>query len=106
MKQCGRFFLYHPDAGTAFFDTEAEALEHARLWIEDERPPVDDVWPSGVAEIVVGRVTHRAQETHIQRPIGVVDDETGEDEEGVHWGSGIDYRCDMAMLPLPEETRL
>ena len=97
-----RWFLYHPDAGTAFFATEAEALDSARLWIEEERPVDGDAWPSDLLNIVVGKVTQRATETNHQYPPDHVDEE-GYGDDGLYWDNEIDYRCDVEMMPLPEE---
>jgi len=91
------YFVYDSDAGYfETFKTEAEALDDAK---ESISTYLDGEWDAGVENIVVGKITHEAKQTNLQkRPSADKLDENDCDEDGVLWSH--DFHCDYEMIGL------
>jgi hypothetical protein len=85
----------HDGEGLTWHATEAQALARAAACIAHWRDDGED-WPEEVESVCVGMVTHRAQQTNITRPALPLDAD-GDDQQGVHWESDEDYRCEYGM---------
>jgi len=91
------YFVYDPDAGYfETFKTEAEALDDAKESISTH---LDGEWDTDVENIIVGKITHVAKQTNLQkRPSADKLDENGCDEDGVLWSH--DFHCDYEMIGI------
>lgn len=92
-----RYFVYDPNDGFAFFDTEEEAKSYADKAIANY---LEEEWDEEVEEVVMGTITHAVQQIDkITREEAEID-EDGVDKEGYYWDEHIDYRCNYSMLPI------
>ena len=91
------YFVYDPNEGFSFFDTEEDAKTYADKAVANY---LEDEWDREVEEVIMGTITHAAQQVDKLTREEAAVDEHGEDKDGYYWESHVDYRCNYAMLPL------
>lgn len=84
------WFVHSDDDGFREYETEQEALDAAVRLIEGHN---DGEWSDGVESIIVGQITHRAQQCNVVTKEMLVDGEYN----GRFYGGGYDYWCDYQM---------
>lgn len=94
-------FVYDLEEGFQTFETPEEQLKYANKRINSYLD--DNEWGEGVADVVMGVITHTAQQKNVIRPEGQVDEE-GFDESGDYWEIDIRYRCNYDMMPVIKES--
>ena len=92
----GKFFVYDPE-GDGFldhFETEEEALEHAKNCIKDYLD--SDGWAEEVEWVTVGKITHRARRCDVIKRPDKLDNENCA-EDGTYWPENWDHMCNYKM---------
>jgi len=99
-----RYFLYDPEGdGMQYFDSVDDRDKAAAAAIKDSHS--NDGWGEEVINIVVGEVTHSAQEyDRTERPPDAEIDEDGYDQEGDWWDSDWTVKCNYKMMPINTPT--
>lgn len=93
-----RFFLYCPNDGISFWETEADRDAAAADLIGEYLQ--DGEWDEDVTGITAGIATHIATETDRKDRVGKLDDD-GYDEAGKYWANtDCDYVCNYKLKPF------
>ena len=95
------FFVYSPDDGMMYFETEEEQRKFADGLIDGY---LNGHWNEDVIGVTMGKVTHQATMTNREdRPPDDELDENCEDSEGAHWDPEVEYKCQYEMLTIEQQ---
>lgn len=98
-----KFFLYCPNTGMNFYETEQQRDEAAKIVIDSYLD--EDGWDDEVQLICAGVVSHYVTETDRLDRVGELDEE-GYDEAGEYWPEDdIDCKCGYALMPASEDPQ-
>ena len=91
------WFCWDSNQGFKYFNTKEEAIKCANSWCQACLD--DDRWSEEVESVRVGKITHISTQKNRIDKSDKLDDE-GCDEEGDHWESDIEYRCNYEIKPV------
>ncbi len=82
-----RWYVFDPDNGIRFFDTEDEARSRAESILDEYRDDSSDGWSEEVDDLHWGEIANR----HVTKQVNVVDTPGGE----------FDFTCNYVFVEAP-----